>query len=240
MFGTLIESRAARQRRTGSSIASLVIHTALIAGGVMVSARHSIDAAAAPDDAKTEVVFDVFSPKPVDPPLASRPITAPAIAVAPRALVLNTPAVVPVEIPPIDLSVAPTPPDFSDRRIASSLIQRLCDRDCARSGAPPSDTAGRDTWTASDVMMRLRADPVPPRYPESLRRAGIEGSVVVRFVVDTSGRVDMASIEVVRSTHDAFTAAVRESVARLRFTASMAGDRKVRAQAMMPFQFTLR
>jgi TonB family protein len=32
-----------------------------------------------------------------------------------------------------------------------------------------------------------------PRYPERLREAGIEGTVVVRFTVDTTGRVGSAN-----------------------------------------------
>jgi len=62
----------------------------------------------------------------------------------------------------------------------------------------------------------------------------------VKFVVDTLGRVDPASIEVLNSSHDLFTAAVRETLARLRFNPARAGDRKVRAAAIMPFQFTLK
>jgi protein TonB len=88
--------------------------------------------------------------------------------------------------------------------------------------------------------MRLAEQPVPPRYPESLRRAGIEGDVVVKFVVDTTGRVDLRSVEIVSSTHDAFTLAVRESLGRLRFQPSVVGERKMNSLAVMPFRFTLR
>lgn len=236
MFGTLIESRSLPQRRTGSSLASVIIHSALVGGAVLATARETITASVAPTTA-TPVVFEVERPKPNEPAPVSRPMTAPTTAAAPRALVLETPTIVPTDIPPIDLTVAPTPADFSARRVASTGV--LCDRDCpsvARSAGPTD----RDTWNANDVMMRLRDDPVPPRYPESLRRAGVEGTVLVKFVVDTTGRVDMASIEVVRSTHEAFTTAVREALARLRFNPSMSGHRKVPALAMMPFQFTLR
>jgi periplasmic protein TonB len=235
MVGTLIESRAARQRRTASSVASVILHAVVIGGAVLMTARESISAAA-PDERVKIVVFDLPKDEPVEPPPAVKSVALPMTAVAPRALVLLAPTIVPTEIPPIDLSVDPTPTDFSDRRISSATI--LCDRDCAPGTA--AGTPDRDTWSANDVMMRLRDDPVPPRYPESLRRAGIDGSVLVKFVVDTTGRVDMASIEVVRSTHDAFTAAVRESLARMRFHPSRAGNRKVPATAMMPFQFTLR
>jgi protein TonB len=87
--------------------------------------------------------------------------------------------------------------------------------------------------------MRLRQQPVPPRYPEALRAAGIDGSVLVKFVVDTTGRVDMTSIEIVSSTHELFTAAVRETLARLRFYPTEVNGKRVRTSAQMPFLFTL-
>lgn len=99
---------------------------------------------------------------------------------------------------------------------------------------------GQALWSTSDVLMRLLADPVPPRYPEALRRAGVEGEVVVKFLVDTTGRVEMRTVEILRSTHEAFTAAVRETLTRLRFSPAVAGERKTNALAVMPFRFTLR
>ena len=102
------------------------------------------------------------------------------------------------------------------------------------------DNQGRLVLSAGDVGMRLAEQPVPPRYPETLRRAGVEGDVVVKFVVDTTGRVDMRSVEVVSATHEAFTLAVRASLGHLRFHPSTVGERKVSALAVMPFRFTLR
>ena len=116
----------------------------------------------------------------------------------------------------------------------------LCNGPCSPVRSSVEGNGEAPVWAGNDVAMRLRDRPVPPRYPESLRRAGIDGTVLVRFVVDTAGRVDPGSIEIVRSTHDAFTASVRESVLKLRFFPAVAGKAKVPARAMMPFQFTLR
>ena len=65
-------------------------------------------------------------------------------------------------------------------------------------------------------MMRIVAQS-SPRYPESLRQAGISGRVVIRFVVDTLGSIDMTSVQVLESTHDVFSSAVREALPRLSF-----------------------
>lgn len=234
MFGTLIESRAPRARRTGSSVASVVVHAAIIGWAAIVTASETIGTPKA-EPRVQPVVFDLVKQRPVEQQRTA-PLAGPTIATAPRALVLLTPTVMPTEIPPIDLTREQTPIDFAARRVAPANL--LCYRDCAAVTASGGTDA--ELWTANDVMMRLREDPVPPRYPESLRRAGIEGSVVVKFVVDTLGRVDMASLEIVSSTHEAFTSAVREAIARFRFSPSQAGSRKVPAQAMMPFQFTLK
>ena len=234
MFGTLLESRAKRQRRAGGSIASIVIHTVIIAGAVMATARGTIDAT--PVDHRVTIIR--LDPPRNPPPPRTATVAAPmtSIDAAPSQYVLRVPTIVPTEIPPADMNAMPTPPDFPERRVASTSI--LCERDCPSGRV--SDANGNEMWSANDVIMRLRDNPVPPRYPESLRRAGVEGGVVVKFAVDTTGRVDMRSIEVLRSTHEAFTIAVRESLEKLRFNPSMVGERRVRALAVMPFQFNLK
>ena len=87
------------------------------------------------------------------------------------------------------------------------------------------------------------ATPVPgsatPAYPDILRQAGVEGEALVTFVVDTSGRVDISTFKVVRSTHDQFAAAVRIALPRLRFIPATVGDRKVRQLVQQPFSFAI-
>jgi protein TonB len=234
MFGTLIESRAVTPRRTGGSIASILIHSAIITGGVIATAK-DIVTMPTPDHDTTFVPY-VRTVQP--PPQAPRSVTVSSASIAstPIILRLNVPTIVPVGIPPIDLTAAATPAEFRSGPVGTTGI--LCERDCG--GPIATDADGRQLWGANDLMMRLLEDPVPPRYPEVLRRAGVEGDVVVQFVVDTTGRIDMSAIQVMRSTHDAFTAAVRETLAKLRFAPATTGERKIRALAVMPFHFTLR
>ncbi|HWP15549.1 MAG TPA: energy transducer TonB [Xanthobacteraceae bacterium] len=78
-----------------------------------------------------------------------------------------------------------------------------------------------------------------PRYPERLREAGIEGTVVVRFTVDTTGRVDRRTAQVVSSTHDLFSRAVLEALDGFRFKPAEVGTRRVAALAEMPFEFRI-
>jgi protein TonB len=234
MFGTLIESCAVTPRRTGGSIASIIIHSLIITGGVLATARDFVVAAPEPS-----IVVLVPFARPVRvEPADSRPAVAVSNAsvLAPFVRRLTMPSMIPVGIPPVDLNATPTPADFGHGPIRTDGI--LCERDCA--SVPATDSVGRQLWSSRDLMMRMLEEPVPPRYPESLRRAGIEGEVVVQFVVDTTGRVDLRTVEVLRSTHDAFTTAVRETIANLRFAPAIGGERKMRALAVMPFHFTLR
>jgi protein TonB len=177
MFGTLIESMATPQRRTGGSAASLLAHAALIGGAVFATAGNRQAPPAPPVDERP-VVFRL----PVaQPPEARRPraVTHAATSAAPSLPALEVPAIIPSTIPPIDFSIPATPTDFSDRR--SHEAADGCSGICGRHGAE-SETP---TWIGNDAIMQLREQVVAPRYPERLRQAGVEGKVVVKFVVDT-------------------------------------------------------
>ena len=72
-----------------------------------------------------------------------------------------------------------------------------------------------------------------------LRSANVEGEVLAQFVVDTTGRADMGTFKVLKSSHDLFTNSVRAALPQMRFYAAEIGGRKVKQLVQMPFQFTL-
>ncbi len=78
-----------------------------------------------------------------------------------------------------------------------------------------------------------------PRYPESLRAKGIEGRVLLQFVVDTNGRVEYRTVRELSSDHPDFTMAVREALLGLRFLPAEVEGRKVRQLVQQPFEFSL-
>jgi protein TonB len=78
-----------------------------------------------------------------------------------------------------------------------------------------------------------------PRYPSSLRDAGVQGRVVVQFVVDTLGRAEMAELQVVETPHALFVESVRAALSHYRFSPGEAGGRKVRTRVQVPFDFRL-
>ncbi|MGA9838332.1 MAG: TonB family protein [Gemmatimonadaceae bacterium] len=76
-----------------------------------------------------------------------------------------------------------------------------------------------------------------PIYPDSLYRVRVPGHVVVRFVVDTVGAVEMATIEVVSATAAPFSAAVRRALRAASFSPARIRGRPVRQLVEMPFDF---
>jgi protein TonB len=72
-----------------------------------------------------------------------------------------------------------------------------------------------------------------------LRSANVEGEVLAQFVVDTTGRADMSTFKILKSSHDLFTNSVRNVLPNMRFYAAEIGGRKVKQLVQMPFQFTL-
>jgi len=59
------------------------------------------------------------------------------------------------------------------------------------------------------------------------------------FVVDTTGRADVASFKVIRTTHELFATAVKNALPRMRFIPAEVGDRKVRQLVQQPFSFAI-
>ena len=78
-----------------------------------------------------------------------------------------------------------------------------------------------------------------PTYPRELRKANIEGEVLVEFVVDTTGRADMDTFKVLRSSNWAFTQSVRAAVMGMRFHPAELFGQKVRQRVRQPFTFSL-
>jgi TonB family protein len=78
-----------------------------------------------------------------------------------------------------------------------------------------------------------------PRYPDAMRKANVEGEVLVQFVVDETGTADLTTFRTLKSTNDLFTNTVRQYVPAMKFYAAEVGGRPVKQVVQMPFQFSL-
>jgi protein TonB len=143
---------------------------------------------------------------------------------------------VPPTLPPIEFGAppdpAPTEIQFGDGQRG---IGRLGGTDL---GDGDRRAGGTSDWSGTETMMRLLVS-AKPRYPERLRVAGVNGQVRIRFVVDTTGRVEATSVQIIESTHELFTSAVRDILPALRFKPSEANGQRVKSLAEMSFEFQI-
>lgn len=77
-----------------------------------------------------------------------------------------------------------------------------------------------------------------PAYPRLLFEAGVEGTVVSRFIVGTDGRVEAGSVEIVESTNRAFEAPTRHAIEIAVFRPGRMNGEAVRVRVQMPLRFT--
>lgn len=101
--------------------------------------------------------------------------------------------------------------------------------------------AAQNAFTLLDVdtgAVRDSASAVPV-YPALLVKQGIEGTAVVRFVVDTTGRADLATFRLIETNHPLFGAAVRDALPGMKFRPATVGPKKVRQMVELPFGFQI-
>ncbi|MEP6779238.1 MAG: energy transducer TonB [Gemmatimonadaceae bacterium] len=78
-----------------------------------------------------------------------------------------------------------------------------------------------------------------PTYPPKLLKARVEGLTVAQFVVDSLGHVDPSSIKILESSDEAFTAAVRDVLPRMKFQAARVGKHSVAQLVEQRFGFRI-
>jgi periplasmic protein TonB len=233
MLGVLLESRARRPRRSGGMALSVATHLALIAGATAATAG-------LPRTAKPVrppiVQLTPPAPKPIEPRHVVDTDRNTATLPGPIANIVIThvdaPTTVPVSLPPIDMTGALA----ADSIVIGSGPARSGGATCQLRCLYLEDKGSPGEWHVNELLMHM-ITPAKPRYPEMLRQAGIDGRVLVRFVVDTLGRIDPASVQILSSTHDQFTRAVRDALSGFRFRPAESNGKRIPALAEMPFEF---
>lgn len=74
-------------------------------------------------------------------------------------------------------------------------------------------------------------------YPASLKRLGVTGTVQVQFIVNSNGKVEPASVEVLSSTAPLFAAAVKGVLERIEFRPGEVQGKKVRTLVLLPIVY---
>lgn len=237
MFDKLIESKAQRQRRFGGTAFSFVFHTILIAAAV----QGTLQAGEKLEERREAKVEFVTVKKEEPPPPKEQPkVEVPPDVVAtpqpPKGFqILSAPIKIPDVIPDIDLNKAATrEEDFTGKGQVGGTARGV-------TGGVAAPLNSDQPLFDFQVEKPASSNPSnqPPTYPNQLRAANIEGQVVAKFVVDTTGRADMRSFEIIKSDHEAFTSAVRNALPNMRFFPAELAGKKVRQLVQMPFQFSL-
>jgi TonB family protein len=90
-----------------------------------------------------------------------------------------------------------------------------------------------------DEMVERYEGSAAPAYPPDLLAMGTEGSVRTMYVVDTTGRVDTSTIEVMSSDDARFTESVRTALGLMRFRPAKRQGHRVRQLVEQKFHFRI-
>lgn len=90
-----------------------------------------------------------------------------------------------------------------------------------------------------EVDSAVKPDPNSggPEYPERLLLARIEGAVLARFIVDSTGRADPATFVAVQTSDTAFTSAVRRALPLMKFSPATLRGAPVAQVVVQQFTF---
>ena len=232
MFNQLLESKPKKEKMAGGTVFSVVLHTLLIAAAVYATARAGVK----DEKAKAEKIQFVEMKK--EPPkVPDKPPPPKEVVVKPPPpkgfQVLRAPVRIDIKIPEIDLSKSVTnESDFSGKGVKGGTGSGVV------GGTGP---VTNQTYFEFQVEKpaEMLSDSPKPKYPSVLESSGIAGEVQAQFVVSSSGRADMDSFKVLKSTNELFTQSVKNVLPRMRFSPAMIGGKPVNQLVQQSFQFAV-
>jgi TonB family protein len=146
-----------------------------------------------------------------------------------------------IRLDSIALPTIPAAPTGEAILESSSGRQRVSDTNRIETKAAPSLLPPTDVDVAHTSPKVIGRAP-DPGFPDALLRAGRrEGQVVVRFIVNELGRVDVPSMVVEHSDDELFTSAVRDVLPYFRFEPARtlgSESKPVPVWVSVPFRFT--
>ncbi|HJQ10562.1 MAG TPA: energy transducer TonB [Gemmatimonadaceae bacterium] len=224
MLNRLLESKVRRNRSLLGMTTSISAHVLAIAAAVHATAQSR----PRPPEVTRITVLPFVPERPrtdTREPTRRAPSPQPPLPSPVNPIVFD-PKIQPIELMP---SAPTNPTDFQGGGIS------------AATGADAVAASPVGTFRADQVerQVALLADAQVPRYPESLRNAGIGGKVIAQFTVDERGLVEADSVRFIQSDNVLFEESVRIALQKMRFSPAEIGGRKVRQLVQMPFVFTI-
>ncbi|HEY3287051.1 MAG TPA: energy transducer TonB [Gemmatimonadaceae bacterium] len=100
---------------------------------------------------------------------------------------------------------------------------------------------GDNAFSTVEVDSIAVVDPTSegPEYPTAMAARKLEGSTVLRFVVDSTGTIDMSTVRVISATHSAFAKAVIAAMPRMKYRPASIDGHPVRLLVEQAFAFRL-
>jgi protein TonB len=218
----LLETKRRTQKKTllGVGATSLALHIVLIGGAVYAT----LSARPADTAVRMETTVVMLAPtqrQPAVPPPA--PIAEPLRGFQ----TVTVPTQLPTAVPKVDLQQRFDPKDYSGIGVEGGRAN----------GVVPS---GNDVYSESLVEERPALLSAPPaRYPDLLKEARIQGRVLLRAIVDTTGRVEPNSVEVASSPNPGFDPSAREWILKALFRPARLHGRAVRVHITQPLDYSI-
>ena len=269
MLTTLIASKARPFGSSKGAVMSMVVHGVILAGVAIGTAKAVLPPRekfeehpvlyVAPPPPPVHVAPDPLpkvkaAPAPAPKREAPRPRLVqpkPAPKAEAKPVIAEVPKIVAVALGNVDLK-APPALEVATPQIAEPAATpgsgagkpaRSDDTDAAGgSGSKGSIGSGSSGKAYSENQVDRTVEVtrnVAPRYPESLRSVGVQGVVVLRFIVSADGKVEPGSIEVMSTPHKLFADAVRTALLNTRYRPAEAAGAKVRQLVEQNFTFKL-
>ncbi len=260
MLNLLLESKRTKKKSFSGTLFSVVLHSAILFLAVFATARAGIKHEATKSEKVSYVEMKKKEPPPPeekkpDPPkpkvkkvetpkVVNVPRLPKAVPVAPPKgfTVLQPPVNISVNLPKIDLTAKVTDAsDFTGKGVAGGTGNGVA------GGTGDANSKGTDAGIDANKVFKEFEVESPaekiggpsPVYPDILRSSGIEGEVMVQFVVNENGRYEPGTLKVLQSSNAAFTAAVKAALPQMRFSAARVGGQKVQQLVQLPFEFHL-
>ena len=78
-----------------------------------------------------------------------------------------------------------------------------------------------------------------PAYPDTLRRLGVQGRVMLELVIDTLGHPETGSVRTLSSPHDSLSSLAIHAMQACEFTPARVRGRAVRVLVQIPIDFKI-
>jgi protein TonB len=251
MLEVLVASRPRDQRRPAAFLVAASVHATFLGLGIVTTGVAVQQVSRAADETSLILLPALEQPvvqqaHPTGGGNGGSSVAVVASNPPPRGFqVVDLVSSVPTSLPPPDAGLKPLDPrDFTGRGVEGGTGWGVAGGTGSADQPIPGEGESNAVYDAG--MENARFSPAEMRnqprfiYPKVQLEAGIEGQVVIQFIVDTLGQVEPASIEVLSSNLEVFSTAASEGILSARFAPAHYGGSPVRQRTRMPVSFTIR